>query len=346
MNATAHAFNIRLPDSSRHAYAQKYCFLHGPDRELNRALRREVVASKVPLSEERDADKLASVSWEELQRVETSLREMLKVPAELRIADDTLERWIPDLGWKIATLPADAKSVLILGSASGREALFVRHQLPDARIVVADFEDERLPNLERALGVEFYQGDFNELLANNPSSFDVVFSNHVLEHLFDPARTLQLSKHALRPGGRLISALPLDGQPRAPFSGVLNVTELHPLDMCTVDVAHAWKTNISELTRELRASGFRELSFRGRDKFFSAAERTYPSRAAFERRARVGLVLNRALFGTTRAALKKVFPHEAPYWLVRACFGLEQRVWFGSNRLKNEFSLEALVVAR
>lgn len=340
------SFNIRLPDPRLHAYAQKYCFLNGPNPELNRFLRQAVLDSTVPLAEERDAARIEFLSLDAQRQIEEELRAQLHVPREFTLSDAVVGEWIRNLGWKVAAIPRSARSVLVLGSATCREALFIRHRLPQARIVCADFEDSRLDNVERALNVEFRHGDFNDLLAEHVGSFDVVFSNHVLEHLFDPGRTLRLARRALTPEGCLVSALPLDGQLKTPFSQVLNARTLHPLDVYTVDVAHAWKTNVSELLRELRAAGFTEFALTGRDKYYSVADRVCADRRAFERRARIGLFWNRALFGSARAVLKRVFPAEVPRLVMKLAFGVEQRVWFGANRLKNEFSIECLVVAR
>ena len=346
MHSTAHAFNIRLPDPRLHAYAQKYCFLNGPDLALNRSLRQAVLDSRVPLGEEQHADRITFLSLDAQRQIACELEAHLHVPAELHVSEVTIREWIRNLGWKVAAIPTTARSVLVLGSATCREALFIRHRLPEARIVCADFEDARLENVERVLNIQFRKGDFNEVLAQHEHSFDVVFSNHVLEHLFDPARTLGLAKRALTSGGCLVSALPLDGQPTAPFSDVLNAERLHPLDFGTVDVAHGWKTNVSELLRHLRAAGFAEFDLTGRDGYYSVADRVFPNRRAFHRRARIGLVLNNVLFGSTRALLKRAFPAEVPRLVLKTMFGIEQRVWFGSNRLKNEFSVECLVVAR
>jgi SAM-dependent methyltransferase len=236
--------------------------------------------------------------------------------------------------------------VLVLGSATCREAIFVRARLPEARIVCADFVDRRLPSIESALRIRFHQGDFHDLLERWQGEFDVVFSNHVLEHLFDPEHTLRLIRRALRPGGVLVSALPLDGQRGAPFSQMLNRKRLHALDMCAVDVAHAWKTNVSDLRRALSEAGFADLTFSGRDRFFAHAGKRFSSRASFERRRRQGMLLNRLLFASLRGVLKRLVPDDAPRLLTRVVFGLEQRLWFGSNRLKNAFSIECLLVAR
>jgi SAM-dependent methyltransferase len=341
-----HAFNIRLDDPSVHAYAQRFCFLNGPDPALNRRLRRAVLEHKLELTEEADAERIQLLDVASQRALNAQLTASLRVPPELGISEDTRRAWIKNLGWKVARVPREARSVLVLGSATCREAVFLRHHLPDARIVCTDFVDQRIPGIERALGIEFHAGDFHALLAANPVAFDVVFSNHVLEHLFDPGKTLAHLRAALAPGGCMVAALPLDGQPGTPFSAALNASELHPLDMCTVDVGHAWKTNVSELLRALRAAGFEASEFSGRDGVFSVADREFGDRRAFERHARLGLWLNRALFASVRGALKRIFPSEVPALALKVVFGVEHRVWFGSNRLKNDFSIECLVVAK
>lgn len=341
-----HAFNIRLDDSSVHAYAQRFCFLNGPDAELNRRLRRAVLEQKLELADEADAERVQFLDLARQRALHTQLMATLRVPPELGISEATRRAWIKNLGWKVARVPRDARSVLVLGSATCREAIFLRHHLPDARIVCTDFVDQRIPGIERALDIEFHAGDFHALLAASLGAFDVVFSNHVLEHLFDPQKTLAHVRAALAPGGCMVAALPLDGQPGTPFSTALNTDALHPLDMCTIDVGHAWKTNISELLRRLRAAGFEASEFSGRDRIFSVADREFASRRAFERRARLGLLLNRAIFASARAGLKRIFPGEVPALALKVVFGVEHRVWFGSNRLKNDFSIECLVVAK
>jgi SAM-dependent methyltransferase len=339
-----HAYNIRLKDAAVHGYAQRHCFLNGPDPALNRRLLAEVLESRVRLGEEQDASDIRMISLKEQVAAEHAFSGM-RVPRELGLDLQTVAAWTKNLAWKVHAIPTAARSVLVLGSASGREALFIRHRLPAARIVCADFEDARLPHVEQALGIEFHHGDFNDVLRSSSGSFDVVFSNHVLEHLFEPDKTLALARAALSTSGRFIAALPLDGQPRAPFSDALACDALHPLDMCTIDVAHAWKTNVTELLKALRAAGFDEVELRGRDRYFSVAGRQFSSQDAFYQRARLGLTLNRAVFGTARGLLKRAFPGDVPPLVLKAMFGIEHRFWFGSNRLKNEFSVECLATA-
>jgi SAM-dependent methyltransferase len=342
----SHAYNIRLQDSQVHAYAQEHCFLNGPDHALNRRLRSAVTAAAIALTPERDSDKITWIELREQHRIEQELAAQLFVPPQFGLKKKTLDQWIANLGWKVRMIPETARSVLVLGSATCREALFIRQRLPHAHIVCTDFVDDRLPQVESLLGVEFHRGDFNQLLEAHRGEFDVVFSNHVLEHLFDPSKTLALACRALSPTGAFIAALPLDGQPDTPFSTALARSPLHPLDMCTVDVAHAWKTNVTDLLEKLSAAGFQSIQLTGRDGHFSVADRVFRTRKAFERRRHLGLLLNRFAFVSTRAALKQLFPNEVPLSVLKTVFGIEHRTWFGSNRLKNEFSIECLLTAR
>ncbi len=41
-----------------------------------------------------------------------------------------------------------------------------------------------------------------------PASFDAIFFNDVLEHLFDPAAAIRLSRKLLKPGGAIITSIP------------------------------------------------------------------------------------------------------------------------------------------
>jgi hypothetical protein len=51
------------------------------------------------------------------------------------------------------------------------------------------------------------------------------------------------------------------------------------------------------------------------------------------------------VFGSVRRGLERIYLRDLPRFVMKAMFGIEHRVWFGSNRLKNDFSLESLVVA-
>jgi hypothetical protein len=82
----AHAFTFRLEDPRVHAYAPRYCFLHGPDSALNARLREAVIAAKRELPEEQDAGRIELVSTNEQRAIESVLLETLIVLPSLGIA--------------------------------------------------------------------------------------------------------------------------------------------------------------------------------------------------------------------------------------------------------------------
>ena len=89
----AHAF-IRLEDPRVHAYAPRYCFLHGPDSALNARLREVVIAAKRELPEEQDAGRIELVNTNEQRAIESVLLETLIVPPSLGVNERTRRGWI------------------------------------------------------------------------------------------------------------------------------------------------------------------------------------------------------------------------------------------------------------
>src|SRR5262249_8248532 len=91
-----------------------------------------------------------------------------------------------------------------------------------------------------ALDLRFVRGHFNDFLVQHLESFDAVFCNHVLEHLYEPELTLRLLLRCLKPNGSLIAGLPMEGCPDGVFAGDMrriasNPCALHPLDIGILD---------------------------------------------------------------------------------------------------------------
>lgn len=93
-----------------------------------------------------------------------------------------------------------------------------------------DFDPKAVANA-RGKGVPAYEGD---LFSRNYSSmsFDAIFSNHVIEHVPDPAAVLVESYRILKPGGRCIVVTPnansiLHGHFRSDWRGMEPPRHLH-----------------------------------------------------------------------------------------------------------------------
>jgi SAM-dependent methyltransferase len=86
-------------------------------------------------------------------------------------------------------------------------------------------------------------------------SFDLVIIWHVLEHLYDPAETLERVKHWLKPGGALVVAVPNIGSRQARWFGA---SWFH------LDVPrHLWHFSSESLDGRWRALGFEKVKDSG-----------------------------------------------------------------------------------
>ncbi len=108
-------------------------------------------------------------------------------------------------------LPLAGRSVLVAGCGTGRDVESWVKSRP-RRVVGLDWFRydsawtmwrERFAHVAPGVDVEFGQADLACLDALPPSSFDVVGSDAVFEHLKDLPRTLAQFRRALKPGGIL-----------------------------------------------------------------------------------------------------------------------------------------------
>lgn len=335
------AFQIEIADKDVQAYLQRHPFGIGSHPDLNRKAFRDLRQGlRVrPLAEEthwQTADPTAlSLSSVEVASIE-SWFERLKV-------EDSQQRWAwRSLAWKLMKVPRNAGSVLSIGCGGGTELVVIRALLPEATLFAVDFDDKVPPKTKDALRLRFFREHFNTFLSRNEGLFDLVFCNHVLEHLYEPEVTLELVRRSLKPNGSLIAGLPMEGCSDGVFAAsmrriVCKASGLHILDVGVLDAGHAWKTNPSDLRSTLERQGFDQIDLR-------VCQARVSLRSIFARK--IGVFLYACSFGIARKAAR-LFPSEfAPAALVRLFLAAERRCWFGANRLKNAFAKEVLVRAR
>jgi SAM-dependent methyltransferase len=95
-------------------------------------------------------------------------------------------------------------AVLDVGCGSGAFLDRVRHET-GASVAGVDFVD--LSHREEFRGVEFHHGLFYEQQVGR-DRFDLITMWHFLEHDYEPLRSLERAREALKPGGRLIVEVP------------------------------------------------------------------------------------------------------------------------------------------
>ena len=93
------------------------------------------------------------------------------------------------------------------------------------------------------LGVDFLPGDIFEsmrTLQTNGRHFDLIFSNHVVEHFYEPDDALATMAGVLNEGGMFSSALPWDAYPMGDLLRAIaeNPTRTHGLDINWLDLRH------------------------------------------------------------------------------------------------------------
>ena len=341
------AYENRILDPDLQKYLQQYPFTSGPDHGKNVAGREAIVknlrrrqpgeSTEVTLLDPGQTELQA----EEIQRVNDSFR-------TLQFSDAKQRALMNDFAWEANLMPRAAKNVLVIGCGDGMELIFLRAVLPQAKITAVDYHDGVAPELKRIVEVAFHQGDMNRILATLPPGYDLISSNHTIEHLFTPDETIQSLFRLLAPGGSLISTLPLDGIPgnlhRGYIERICTSKKAHPLDMEYLNVGHPWKTNPADLNRTLRTTGFSEVKIYQRaqhlSRYFAG------TRQRFERTKKFGLALNILLFLGPRSLLKLLIPRDvAADKLCRYANAIERRVWFGTTMLNNTFAEEALIHA-
>jgi SAM-dependent methyltransferase len=346
-----------VADGAMRAYLQRHPFSDGPDREMNARCQAAVVENlrlrpdPAELPIRTGADAVVRLRPEQTRMEPAALArlhallELEHMPAAER------EFQINDYGWEVNLVPAGIRDVLAIGCASGEELLFLRAVLPGATLTALDYSDAMTAERKQNLGVDFTQGDMNVLLEELKAKgrqFDLVFSNHTLEHVYTPDEILALLGSLLRPDGHLMSTLPMDGMPGRPFleetKRVAQGKTIHPLDLVFTDAGHPWKTNFTDLQATFLRAGFARVELFQRAEHLS---RYQPgTEAEFIAKRSKGERLHALFFGPVRAIGKAVLGHGAlGMFAARWLHAVERRVWFGSNTLKNRFSQEVCVVA-
>jgi SAM-dependent methyltransferase len=347
----APGLQIDVADAGLQAYLQRYPFASGPDEAMNQRGRDAAAAIRLrepgaPFAVTLLQPVETLLADEEEARLQSLFDQTQLSPAAQRIHRD-------DFGWEANLIPRSAGSVLVLGVGDGVELLFLRAVLPGAQLTALDYVDALLPGIAAATGVTLLTGDMHEHLrvlgSESAGAFDLIFSNHTLEHMYAPDATLAAVAGLLGRGGHIVSALPLMGQPGSPFlervRGFAEQSErreIHPVDAVLFDLGHPWKTNPADIAATLGRAGFGEVrvyqraGHLGRPMVATAEE--------LDRRRGTALLLYRVLLAPLRWAARLLTPL-APRKVPRLLFALERRLPFGVNNTMNRLSEEACFVA-
>jgi len=264
-------------------------------------------------------------------------------------------RSIPDdlanYGWKIQRLPSERTRILSVGCGGGSELIFLRARYPDAKITALDYTFGVRGGAQalKMLDVEFIQGNIFETaehLFQRGLRFDLIFSNHVIEHFFNPDEQIAFLSSLLEAGGVWSAGLPLDAYPLSDLLAKLakEPRAIHPLDMNWLDVRHPWKTSEADLSTTLFNAGLDDITIYRRVNHFGNSRRPM-SRSECESRERRARKVYACSIGPLVSTAKFLFGSRPHPVLARLIFGIDRRLWFGHYRVKMDVQPEVFVTA-
>jgi SAM-dependent methyltransferase len=347
------ALEIRVTEPELQAYLQRYPFASGPDEDLNRRGRAASLAGialrpatpTISPTQLLLADSVLPAEHEAVAR---------QLMTAIGISEAVQAIHADDFAWEANLVPRSAKNVLVMGCGDGIELIFLRAVLPNARLTAVDYYDSLLPGLKETVDVNLHVGDLSVLLPSLPRDFDLVYSNHTMEHLFDPDETITTLRSLLVPGGCLVSVFPMHGSPGSPWAGYARRVAaekrtvhppLHPIDFVSIDLGHPWKTNAGDVARTFAAAGFSSTELFQRQGHLSRA--LVRESGVYERERKRQMLLNLWLLAPTRWLIRHLFPaRHTPNFIIRLWFALERRVPFGTNTVMNRYTDEVLVRAQ
>jgi len=256
---------------------------------------------------------------------------------------------IDDYYWKLVSSGlCNKQKILSIGPGDGMELIFLRRLSPNAKIIAVDWEASIESSLLKKIDIEYRCGNIFELIDQIPNDFDSIFSNHFIEHLYQPDDLLQKLFVKLIQGGLLVSALPLDTANGAPFNQeiqrILHQPEsLHALDLGFFDPGHPWKTTPLDLSGTLRNAGFSEIFFYQR--FSHLTRELALNKKGWACYVRGMEMLYRVTLGFLGKTIRFLFGDKIPGIVIKIFFSIETRLAFGSAKLKNRCAPEILFVA-
>lgn len=339
---------IKVTDPKLRAYMQQYPFLTGPDEALN--LRSfEAVKENIHIKIDEELAGIYQMPHKEFDMDASISAAALEILNSVGLSKSAAKNAEHDFAWRIWGLPYEATSILCIGIGEGHELAFLKAKAPKAKIVAIEYIDKVLPGLLDLTGTEMRCGDMVSLLSSATEKFDVIFSNHTLEHLYDPEVVINLMIKRLSSNGVFIAGMPLDGQKNGIlYHDVLEICKtpknLHLLDMGLLDAGHPWKTNSNGLTVCLMRAGLRDVKIYQRQDVPNRTKRGIRSPNNFNAIFHEGIY--KLIFGTYKMVMKMIWPKNSPLSIRKIQFAIERRLPFGANRLRGRCAPDIVVVGK
>ena len=237
------------------AYIQTYPLLNGPDLALNRLLWSRLASM--------DVWKVATREREEL-RIEVQEAAMLPpFPNGWRVPGESVRELHTAYAatlWGMQFVPEGPLRILQAGSMAGHEPTLMKCLDGSRKILVIDLlvacaRNAREAGLETSVASIF-------ALPLRSESYDCVYNNNVMEHLYNHVDSALTEIHrVLKPGGIFSFVIPVETNPSNPDLAF----QLHSLgksrNWWLVDPSHPWKTDLYDTSYRLKKAGFHNIRF-------------------------------------------------------------------------------------
>jgi 2-polyprenyl-3-methyl-5-hydroxy-6-metoxy-1,4-benzoquinol methylase len=337
------SYKINIEKNLEHI-CQSYPFLNSIDNANNLSL----IESLYSLSVNKisvETESASSIIWESYNEIKTDA--IYKFFEEIRYISDSInfafKKWakesITKFLWKFENINCYAKNVLSIGCGDGEELFFLRFKYPNAVIDAVDWRcTANLEDLSK-LKINFFEQDIYTYLEENKDRYDLIFSNHVLEHSYNVEYLLGLINYSLRRDGFLASSLPLITQIHTEYYNFLKKvfyqkkTKLKQIEGALYDLGHPWKTNEFDLKETLIRNNFKEI------KIFANSTKCLLHQNVeirkFSNIANRMFFLNKIFFLPLRHLINKLFSNNINYWIMKIYLAFNRRIFFGDNRIAN-----------
>lgn len=242
--------------SSKEAeYIQTYPLLNGPDLALNRLLWNKLTRTDVWQVSTCKRDELSI----ELQEVVTlpSFPETWRV--SVRSAQELQIAYAATL-WGIQFIPEGPFRILQAGSMSGHEPTLMKCLNDSRKIVAIDLILDCARNIKKA-GLETCNASIFALPLLS-ESFDCVYNNNVMEHLYNQVDSAIIEIHrVLKAGGIFSFVMPIESNPSNPDLEFQTRNLGKSRNWWLVDPSHPWKTDLYDINYRLKKYGFQNIRF-------------------------------------------------------------------------------------
>ncbi len=174
---------------------------------------------------------------------------------KLKLINRTKSDIMKEYAWKFQKVQNDEKlNILAIGCGFGIEIYFLSKFFKNSKITACNWIDD-LPKkliIDKKINLEVQ--DINDYLKKNTNSFDFIFSNYVLEHMYDIDDSLKNIYESLKPNGSTLNCIPLHTYNEYINDRLKNISinNFDQFDMSIIDLGHPWKSDPDDVKEKFK----------------------------------------------------------------------------------------------